>query len=933
MSPPCGNPWEVMTPSLHFLPWDRPVAPQVAFWLLERADRAAGCPDLGAWMVLVPTAEAGRILRQELVRLSPRGALLAPEIRTPAQWLPGNGDGVAGPLEAQTAWCEVLMGLDPEAFPHLFPQPPETRDIIWAEGLARMLSATQQALLDNGLALADVPQRVAELREPERWEDLARLEGLWLRKLRQMELKSPVEAWQAFAAAPVLPPGVAQVVLAALPDPIPWALRALEALPRVEVLVHAPADEAGAFDAWGRPRADAWAERPLDWEGGEDLLHVRLTEEAAAARTAALVRAHARPEAVVVGLVREPLAEAVREALPHVHDPAGVPAWRHAWWGLLDAVQRWLKEGSLAAVRGLLQHPLGAAAVAERATVDVPEALAALDRFAAHHLARTEEDLATIEPAAKADRPVLRALAARLRELREPLEGGEFAGALGGLLQRAVRRHPPDSGGQRLWETVMDAFASWERHRRVLLHVKPHDLLGRVLAECAGLRLAVPRPEGAVEMKGWLELAWDPRPHLVLAGMQEGDAPSSRTGDVFLPESLRAALGLRSHAALFARDAYLFHVLAAQRRGEGRLDVIVAKFADSGEPLRPSRLLFQCGEAVLPARVARLFGGVEDDSPPTPPPAPPLPLVFTAVPAAEGGRRISVTHFAQFLESPFLFHLQRTLGWEETDPHKQEMDALDFGTLAHAALEQLGREESMRACAEAPALAAFLRAELDKAAAARFGPRAPLGVEVQLDALARRLDRFAELQAVQVREGWRIEATEVKFHWELEGWTVTGKIDRIDRHPDGRVRLLDYKTSEKPLSPEEAHLKPFRGEAGVRRPSEAVFTWNDKPHAWTSLQLPIYLLKWQHDHAGDRGKTSCGYVNLPRALQSVEFAIWEDCGAALLGEAEACARRVLHALEEPHRPLIPGADCWKKEPWAQWFPGGPGASVRGEVVA
>jgi ATP-dependent helicase/nuclease subunit B len=253
------------------------------------------------------------------------------------------------------------------------------------------------------------------------------------------------------------------------------------------------------------------------------------------------------------------------------------------------------------------------------------------------------------------------------------------------------------------------------------------------------------------------------------------------------------------------------------------------------------------------------------------------------------------------------------------------MDALDFGTLAHDALEALYQEEACRTCTDAEKISAALRDRLKKSAQHRYGPRTPLGVEVQLDALARRLDRFAQLQAAEAAAGWTIEGVEFKFEWPLNGWTVTGKIDRIDRHADGRVRLLDYKTSEKPIAPNAAHLRAVTIDATKAKvPPQALFKINGKPYAWINLQLPIYLAYWLQTHPEDAGRTACGYIQLPRALQDVQFALWTEDVEALAAEATACARRVLQALEEGVQSPALDAPCWKKKPWSDWMPGGPG---------
>ena len=47
-------------------------------------------------------------------------------------------------------------------------------------------------------------------------------------------------------------------------------------------------------------------------------------------------------------------------------------------------------------------------------------------------------------------------------------------------------------------------------------------------------------------------------------------------------------------------------------------------------------------------------------------------------------------------------------------------------------------------------------------------------------------------------------AVEQRFRFELDATTLTGFIDRIDRLPDGQLRLIDYKTSKRAMKKDEA---------------------------------------------------------------------------------------------------------------------------------
>jgi len=69
--------------------------------------------------------------------------------------------------------------------------------------------------------------------------------------------------------------------------------------------------------------------------------------------------------------------------------------------------------------------------------------------------------------------------------------------------------------------------------------------------------------------------------------------------------------------------------------------------------------------------------------------------------------------------------------------------------------------------------------------------------------LQRMLERYWKL-AGKPGIGADVLAVEHTFEFGLDASTVRGRIDRIDRLPDGSIRLVDYKSSKKPMSLKEA---------------------------------------------------------------------------------------------------------------------------------
>jgi ATP-dependent helicase/nuclease subunit B len=392
------------------------------------------------------------------------------------------------------------------------------------------------------------------------------------------------------------------------------------------------------------------------------------------------------------------------------------------------------------------------------------------------------------------------------------------------------------------------------------------------------------RPAGAIDLLGWLELLWEDAPHLVVTGLNDGRLPETVTGDPFLPEALRARLGLKTNEARFARDAYLLAAFAACRTRAGRLDLLVGKVSAAGDPLRPSRLLLACAEAELPRRVALLFRPVEASRPG-------LPWRRAwklAPPVMAPPPHVAVTAFRDYLRCPFRFALKHVLKMETVDPFKSELDAMDFGILCHEALEDMGREPGLRDCTDAARLREFLLAHVNRRSRERYGSELTLPLIVQLESARQRLTRAAEVLAEQRTAGWVIEHVERKFELRLGAVTVRGKIDRVERHAEtGAVRVIDYKTSDKGVTPLAAHVRSARREETA--PAWARFMMNGKELVWTDLQLPLYLQALAEEFGGTVG---AGYFNLPKAVGETSLVMWEDYDAAWRAAAQRCAEGV-----------------------------------------
>jgi ATP-dependent helicase/nuclease subunit B len=943
-----------MPPRLQLLPWDRPLLPQ-AIEFLARDWPGSGPLDLSAFLVVVSTRQSGRRLREGLAAwAAARGqAVLSPQVVLPESLVTRSGPETlaASRLESLLAWTKILLEIDLNEFREVFPIGPPTQTFAWAVRLAAKFAQLKVGLGEAGLRLADVVSHASEgFAEALRWEQIAELERRYAEKLTASGRTDVQDLALASVVEPRLPTGIRRVVMLAVPDPLPLAVRMLAAYARtisVDVVAFGPAGGEALFDAWGRPRTEAWTRRELELEGFEQHVHLCTDPLAQAGRVVDATRSYGSHEGVLaVGVADSDvlpfLENGLRSAGIATFAPEGRPFRQEAFFTLLDALATVARERSFEAASSLARCPDVLTYLADGTGSGGSPArlLAGLDELRSRHLPPTLRAAGTHLPGLEAEFPELRSAVARLAGIEVTLTEGSF----------------PDNGvralglifGQRWLDfaragdaQLAEMAETWRDLLRQACAARP---LAGDLATNDWWELALPlfgdgrrfddKPVGAVELQGWLELLWEDAPHLVVSGLNDGRVPEAVVGDPFLPEALREELGLKTNAARMARDAYVLQALAACRAQGGRLDLLLGKTSAAGDPLRPSRLLLRCPDAELPQRVAFLFRPAD---------ATRATLAWQRAwllrPRKKAAPpRLSVTAFRDYLKCPFRYYLGRVLGMKPIDAAKTEMDARDFGDLCHGALEAMGREPALRDCTEAGTLREFLLAELDRIVRVRFGDQLALPLIVQVESARQRLARAAEVQARERAEGWVIERAEWRFPdapaRTLGGLVVRGKIDRIDRHEgSGAWRVLDYKTSDRAVTPREAHCRRAgRRPGNERSPEMARFIIDGAEHVWTDLQLPLYLWALELENAAAWPATSvaCGYFHLPKAIGETGVAVWSDYSATWHSAAMRCAGAVAEAISAQR--FWPPAEGVDSDDFAALFHHGFAESVAGEFA-
>jgi RecB family exonuclease len=387
--------------------------------------------------------------------------------------------------------------------------------------------------------------------------------------------------------------------------------------------------------------------------------------------------------------------------------------------------------------------------------------------------------------------------------------------------------------------------------------------------------------EGPLVEVGWPEVVYSDAECVAIAGFNDGRLPPFQNVDAFLPNGLRARLGLLDNDKRSAEDAYRLTLLLSSGV-EVRL--ISGKRTAAGDPLAPSRLLFACEPSQLAKRVLAFYGRREGKGAPGDDTGP-ADLTFPLPPppdrTAESLSTLSVTGFRDYLACPYRFYLRHVLKLERIEPARDELDAGAFGSFAHEILEDLASPH-LGSATDARMLARHFSERLNELADLHFGSAPPPAVTVQKEQLRSRLARLAEWQANWAAQGWMVVEIEKPMKGDVGRFDVDGRpfnlrarIDRIDRNErTGEWCILDYKTSDSAKSPRQYHNP-----------------WD----VWEDLQLPLYWHLLQP--AAEGKKVRLGYVLLVKDLSKIglleaDWSQWE------INQAIETAREVVRKIRD-----------------------------------
>jgi ATP-dependent helicase/nuclease subunit B len=315
--------------------------------------------------------------------------------------------------------------------------------------------------------------------------------------------------------------------------------------------------------------------------------------------------------------------------------------------------------------------------------------------------------------------------------------------------------------------------------RRVAANILP-QILKQMMADIAIRPQYGGHPRIAIW--GLIEAGLQHADLMILGGLNEGVWPAAPSPDPWLAPRIRVDLGLPGLERRIGLSAHDFasalgapSVLVTRARRDARAPANASRFW-----LRLEAMTGGLTRIVPLRRWAQALDRPGDDAPAARPrPSPPV---------KDRPRRIAVTKLDRLKADPFAFYADAMLRLSAWDAVDADPSAAWRGSAVHAVFEAWMKEDGCDPAKLRPRAEALLG---DTAAhpvlRALWTPR-----------LIEAIEWAAETMSTNLAEGRSPVAAEIDGKASVGDIELFGKVDRIDRLPDGTLAIVDYKTGKPP---------------------------------------------------------------------------------------------------------------------------------------
>jgi ATP-dependent helicase/nuclease subunit B len=166
---------------------------------------------------------------------------------------------------------------------------------------------------------------------------------------------------------------------------------------------------------------------------------------------------------------------------------------------------------------------------------------------------------------------------------------------------------------------------------------------------------------------------------------------------------------------------------------------------------------------------------------------------------------VTISAYNSLVACPYQFYVRHILRLNELDEVQEVIEKRDYGERVHGILQRFHERYPQVSGHPVDELEAALRRISEEVFADLLAQ--DFSARAWLARWFKSLPAYLEWQTGNEAQGWRYEAAESKFDWQLEGVRLRGRIDRLDVRQDQKL-VLDYKTKN------EQDLRNLLREAG-----------------------------------------------------------------------------------------------------------------------
>ena len=418
------------------------------------------------------------------------------------------------------------------------------------------------------------------------------------------------------------------------------------------------------------------------------------------------------------------------------------------------------------------------------------------------------------------------------------------------------------------------------------------------------------KEEPGVRVLGFHESQGIEPESLYFLGLKDGDIPGRPETDFFLPERLRAKLGLRTMKKTLLIEEFLFGRIASSAgfvhlsypdmeedklflpsilisEGQPEKDPAYGVFSKEEELVRKGRAPYSAYINEIENIKDKVFFGTDGQK---------------SEKLKKSKKAINVTDIDAFRTCPRFFFLDKVLGLAPPEAGEFGLDAKIVGTLLHRIMERL-----LPFPEEDAGINAFEnRADKIIDSVLTENPVHPYWGRLLKESFLAALPGFHEIEKKFSLEGFNMKMAERRVEGELKGIRLKGKIDRVDENEEtGAHRIIDYKSGAVSLNSSDvlkkgASLQLFlyaalADEMGIEKIRNAgIYSFKD---------MKVKLVPGKRDASS--GNTMDVFVEaaLGWLEETVRMAREGDFPAAPISE-QSC--RMCH--EKPYCPFINGSD-------------------------